>query len=68
MIKNIGVTDKAIRVLAGIAIALLYYFNIISGTLALTLMLVAVVLLVTSFINFCPLYSIFKINSIKKGK
>jgi hypothetical protein len=68
MTKNIGATDKAIRVLAGIAIALLYYFNIISGTLALLLMAVAVILLVTSFINFCPLYGILKINSIKKVK
>ncbi|WP_405296107.1 DUF2892 domain-containing protein [Algibacter sp. Ld11] len=66
MKKNIGPTDKAIRVLAGIAIALFYYFNIISGTLALILMTVAVILLITSFINFCPLYSIFKISSIKK--
>ncbi|MEL0651106.1 DUF2892 domain-containing protein [Algibacter sp. TI.3.09] len=68
MTKNIGATDKAIRVLAGIAIALMYYFNIISGTLALILMAVAVILLVTSFINFCPIYGIFKINSIKKVK
>lgn len=66
MKKNIGSTDKAVRVLAGIAIALFYYFNIISGTLALILMTVAVILLITSFINFCPLYSIFKISSIKK--
>ena len=29
MTKNIGATDKAIRVLAEIAIALMYYFNII---------------------------------------
>ncbi|MCL5129556.1 MULTISPECIES: DUF2892 domain-containing protein [unclassified Algibacter] len=68
MKKNIGTADKGIRVIMGIAIALLYYFNIISGTLALILMAVALILLITSFINFCPLYSIFKISTNKKVK
>ncbi|MDN3664215.1 DUF2892 domain-containing protein [Algibacter miyuki] len=68
MEKNIGSIDKAIRILTGITVALLYYFNIISGTLAFVLMVVAIILLVTSLINSCPIYSLLKINSTKKEK
>ncbi|MDN3664190.1 DUF2892 domain-containing protein [Algibacter miyuki] len=68
MEKNIGSIDKAIRILTGITVALLYYFNIISGTLAFVLMVVAIILLVTSLINSCPIYSLLKINSTKKRK
>jgi len=60
-----GTLDKSIRAIAAIAIALLYYLNIISGTLAYILMAVAIILLITSFINFCPLYTILGINSCK---
>jgi len=68
MKKNMGSADKGIRVILGIAIALLYYFNIISGTVALVLMVLALIFLITSLINFCPLYTIFKINTCKKPK
>ena len=68
MIKNLGNLDKGIRIIAAIAIALLYSFNIISDTLAYVLMAIAIILLVTSLINFCPLYRIFGINSCKIKK
>lgn len=68
MIKNMGTLDKGIRIIAAIAIALLYYFNVISGTLAYILIAVAIIFLVTSLINFCPLYRIFGINSCKIKK
>lgn len=65
MNKNIGNMDKGIRVLLAIVVALLYYFDVIEGTLAYILMAVAIVLLVTSLINFCPLYKILGINTCK---
>ncbi|WP_298499650.1 DUF2892 domain-containing protein [uncultured Algibacter sp.] len=68
MKKNMGSLDKGIRIVVALVIALLYYFNIISGTLAYVLMAIAIIFLITSLINFCPLYRIFKINTcnIKK--
>ena len=65
MKKNVGNTDKSVRVLLAIVVALLYYFNVIEGTLAYILMAVAIILLVTSLINFCPLYKILGINTCK---
>jgi len=65
MKRNMGNTDKGIRIIAAIAIALLYYFNVIEGTLAYVLMAVGIIFLLTSLINFCPLYKVFGINTCK---
>ena len=65
MKKNVGNADKSIRVLLAVVVALLYYFNVIEGTLAYILMAVAIILLVTSLINFCPLYRILGVNTCK---
>ena len=63
-----GTLDKGIRFVIAIAIALLYYFDIITGTLAYILIAVAIIFLLTSFINFCPLYTLFGINTCKVKK
>ena len=68
MKKNMGTTDKAIRILIAIVIGVLYFTNTISGTLAIVLGILAVVFLLTSFINFCPLYLPFGINTLKKKR
>ncbi|MBL0309612.1 MAG: DUF2892 domain-containing protein [Bacteroidetes bacterium] len=68
MTKNIGVADKIIRILLAAGIAVLYFTNQISGTLALILAVVAVVLLATSFINFCPIYFALGISTNKNKK
>ena len=60
MKKNMGTTDKAIRILIAVVIGVLYFTNTISGTLAIVLGILAVVFLLTSFINFCPLYLPFR--------
>ncbi|MCF6167883.1 DUF2892 domain-containing protein [Lutibacter sp.] len=66
MKKNMGSVDKIIRVLIAIVIAVLYWQGIISGTLAIVLLVLGIVFLLTSLINFCPLYTIFGINTSKK--
>ncbi|MEM5540750.1 DUF2892 domain-containing protein [Olleya sp. AS48] len=66
MKKNMGALDKSLRVLVAVLIALLYYLNVITGTLAYVLMGIAIMFLITSFINFCPLYTILGINTCKR--
>jgi len=63
MVKNIGRTDKLIRMVIALVIASLYYFGLISGTLALILLLIGVILAFTSVLNFCPLYKLVGINT-----
>ena len=65
MKKNMGTTDKLIRVLLGTAIAVLYFFDVFSGTVGAILAIVAILFLMTSLLNYCPLYSIFGIRTCK---
>ncbi|WP_027880721.1 YgaP family membrane protein [Mesoflavibacter zeaxanthinifaciens] len=66
MKKNMGALDKSLRVLIAIIIALLYYLDVIEGTLAYVLMAISIIFLITSFINFCPLYKILGINTNRR--
>ncbi|MFW9596822.1 MAG: DUF2892 domain-containing protein [Paludibacter sp.] len=66
MKANIGPSDKLIRLLLAIILILLYYFDILSDTWGIVALIGALVLTVTSLINFCPLYPIFKIDTNKK--
>jgi hypothetical protein len=66
MKKNMGPTDKLIRSVIGIIVAILYYSGIITGMLAIVLLAFAIIFLLTSFISFCPLYALLGINTNKK--
>ena len=66
MKKNMGNLDKGIRIVIAVAISLLYYFDVIQGTLAYILMAFAIIFLLTSFISFCPLYAPFGWNTFKR--
>ena len=66
MKKNMGLTDRIIRITVAIFILGLYFMEVINGILALILGAFAVIMLATSFISFCPLYLPFGINTCKK--
>ena len=65
MKRNMGIADKFIRMVIAFVIPVLYYNNIINGTLAIVLGVFAVIFVVTSFISFCPLYAPLGINTCK---
>ena len=65
MKKNIGNTDKLIRLLLALLVAVLYFTGVISGTLAIILGVLAIVLVTTSMVSFCGLYTILGINTCK---
>ena len=66
MKSNMGSADKIVRVLLALSAAVLYFTAITSGTLGIALMVIGTVLLITSFLNFCPLYTIFGISTRNK--
>ncbi len=66
MHKNMGTADRTIRALLAVAVGVLYYLNVISGTLAIVLGVFAVVFLLTSFVSFCPAYLPFKLSTRKR--
>ncbi len=66
MKKNMGAIDKLIRILIAVIIVILYFTHVISGTLEIVLLILAVIFALTSVIGFCPLYKPFGINTEKK--
>lgn len=66
MKKNMGTIDKVARILIALAIIGLYFSNAITGTLAIVLLIFAGILIITSFVSFCPLYYPFGISTRKK--
>lgn len=68
MKSNLGTTDRVFRVLVAAVIAILYGTGVISGTIAIVLSILAVVFVLTSAINFCPLYTVFRISTRKVKK
>lgn len=66
MKKNMGSTDKIIRIIIALAIGVLYYTETISGTTALVLGIFAAIFALTSLVSFCPLYLPFGISTCKK--
>jgi hypothetical protein len=66
MKKNVGATDRSIRLLLAIVIAILYFTDVISGTLAIILGIIGVALVITSLFSFCPAYAVLKLSTAKK--
>lgn len=56
MKKNMGSTDKLVRLALAGLIIILYFTNVLSGTLAIILLILAAVFIITAFVKFCPLY------------
>jgi len=65
MKKNMGRLDRIIRVALAVLVAVLYFTNVISGTWAVILGILALVFLLTSLVGTCPLYMPFGISTRK---
>lgn len=63
MIKNIGLSDKKLRVLFSIIIALLAIIFQVWW-----LFIITALLFITAFVGFCPLYALFKCNTNKESQ
>lgn len=66
MKTNMGKLDRVLRILLAISIVVLYGYNIISGVVAIVLLVVALAFVITSFIGVCPLYFPFGITTKRK--
>ncbi len=68
MKRNMGNLDRGIRVLIAIVIAGLFKYDVIEGIFAYILMGLALIFLLTSLMNFCPLYVPLGTNTYKSKK
>lgn len=65
MTKNVGTLDRVLRLIFALAVAVLYFTGLISGTAAIILGILAAVFLLTSVVGFCPLYTLFGFSTRK---
>ena len=65
MKKNMGEIDGLLRIIVALVIGGLYFSGVISGTLGIVLIIISVVFLLTSIVSFCPLYTLFGMNTCK---
>ncbi len=65
MKKNLGTLDMALRILAAVVIGILLLTGVLAGAAATILGVVAIVLLLTGVVRFCPLYYLLKISTRK---
>lgn len=63
MKPNMGGTDRIIRFIAAAIAVVLYSTGTLTGTLGIIALVVAAIFTLTSVISFCPLYSIFGLNT-----
>jgi predicted Na+-dependent transporter len=66
MKKNMGNVDRLIRLAIVVFISILSFTKFIEGTLSIVLLAISAIFLLTSFISFCPLYTLFGVNTCKK--
>lgn len=66
MKKNMGAVDRVIRVLLALVVVILAFTKVITGVLAIVLLLFAAIFVLTSLFSFCPLYLPFGISTGKK--
>lgn len=68
MKPNISSTDRMIRVSIAVLAAVLYFTQVLTGFWGIAFLTVGGILLLTSVINFCPLYYVLGINTGNKAQ
>lgn len=70
MTKNVGNTDKIVRLVVALVIAVLLLLGkvAITSTLGIILAVVAVIFTATALMNSCPIYSITGLSTRKAKK
>ena len=68
MKTNMGIIDRVVRIVVALVFVGLYFANVVTGTLAIVLLVLAGVFILTALVGFCPLYWPLGINTWKKSK
>jgi hypothetical protein len=68
MKKNMGNTDRIVRLIVAALFAVLYFTNIVTGIFGIVLLVLAAVFVLTSLVSFCPLYTLIGLNTCPAKK
>ena len=65
MVKNVGTIDRVIRALIGVAVVAAWYTGALTGTALIVAGVVAVIMIGTSAVSFCPLYRVLGMSTCR---
>jgi len=63
MKQNVGTIDRIIRLVVAAIFAVLYFTHVVSGTLGIVLLVLAVIFALTAAIGICPIYLGLKLST-----
>ena len=66
LVKNLGMADKAVRIVISAIVLTLFVRDLIGGPLAAVLLSLSAILTFEALLGFCPLYEVFGIDSRKR--
>jgi drug/metabolite transporter superfamily protein YnfA len=67
MKKNMGSTDKIVRIILAIIFAALFFTGTVVGTLGYVLLALGGIFVLTSLISFCPIYAIVGLSTCPRN-
>ena len=66
MKKNVGKTDMIIRLTLAAVLIVIYFFAGVGKILGLILIILAIILAITALTQTCPMYYIFRTDTLRK--
>jgi len=63
MKKNMGSTDKVIRLILAAVFAALYFSGNVTGVLGYVLLALGAIFVLTSLVSFCPIYAVVGLST-----
>lgn len=65
MTVNMANWDRIVRFVVALVFGYLFFAKMVTGTVGIILLIIAIVFLLTSFVGFCPLYKVFNFSTKK---
>ncbi|MBK8196354.1 MAG: DUF2892 domain-containing protein [Lewinellaceae bacterium] len=63
MKKNMGSTDKIVRIILAVVFAALYFTGTVTGILGYVLLALGGIFVLTSLVGFCPIYALVGLST-----
>lgn len=63
MKKNMGSTDKVVRIILAVVFAALYFTGTVTGMLGYVLLALGGIFVLTSLVSFCPIYALVGLST-----
>jgi hypothetical protein len=66
MRKNVGKMDRIVRLAIAVVLVILAYAKIIPQNLTIAVYVISVIIAITGFVRFCPLYKVLHKSTVRE--